>query len=614
MKRFRVKVVGLGLALVAGSAVAGDGEWRAPGAPAPPGAPELLPPALRAPGAPESGAIWLPARQPNSAPLVVPAAAVAPPAPGPGSRPSGPAPTPWPPAPPTAAGPRGGELPSGPLPLIPPIPAPDVVSRPEAPAPMVEVSPAPLQPDPAPAPRPVIEPMMPPPHAPEFLPVPKREPLPAPRPTDGSGDAPKPTQPTLPTAPPELMYPAGALEVNKHRTFGSAPISISRDYPALRSEISLDSDDPLAFANRGFVRAEYLLWWMPGYPVPVLATTNSNPNLTGYFGEPGTTAILGPGALVGSTRSGFRVRAGLWLNEGHSWGVDAGFFTLGNLSETAVRDSAQFPTITRPFFSPNVMPGSTAVIGEFGESVALPGILRGTLTARGESELWGADVNLRKCLFTKCDSRAELFAGYRHLNLRERLTITENITVIGDGAGRLDVVDPVGTRVVVQDRFATRNAFHGGQIGAYYEHRFGRWDVDARASVAFGTNVQTLDISATQVRTRPGMAPMVFTNGGLLAAGSNIGQFEQTSFGFVPELTLNVGYRITPRVRVFGGYNFLLWTNVIRPGDQIDRVVDLTFVPNAPAVMPSGQARPRPTFTQRDLVINGVQVGLELRW
>ena len=102
--------------------------------------------------------------------------------------------------------------------------------------------------------------------------------------------------------------------------------------------------------------------------------------------------------------------------------------------------------------------------------------------------------------------------------------------------------------------------------------------------------------------------------GGLLAAGPNLGRFTRDQFSVVPELTLNVGYNVTPNLRLFAGYNFLLWTNVIRPGDQIDHVVDLTFVPNAPPVSFSGLNRPRPLFAQRDLVVNGIQFGLDWRW
>jgi hypothetical protein len=656
MKRFRVKIVGLGLALAAGSAVADDGEWRAPGA-VPPGAPELLPPALRA-APPDGKTIWLPARAPAAPSHLLPASAVSPPvAPAPAPPVSGaPAPTPWPPVPPGTQG-RYGPLPPIPPMPVAPSPAPAVSGVPspdsavpggteivvplapvQSPVPEVAVTPTPRQPDAVPPPRPIAptpatsggaeSPPMKLPVMPESPPPPKKEPLPNPRPFEEpaapaargpSHAAPvwgASAQPALPPAPPELMYPAGALEVHKHGTFGSPPIRLSRDFGTAHDAINLDGEDTGAslLSSRAFVRGEYLLWWLPGFPVPVLATTNRDPSASGFFGEPGTTAITGPGALVGSTRSGFRVRAGLWFTDRRSYGIDAGFFTLGDLSETAVRTPDQFPTITRPFFAPNARPGSDTIIGEFGEAVSLPGLLRGTLTARGDSRFLGTDVNLRACLFTDCNSRAEFFVGYRYLSLRERLTLTEDITVIGNTAGRLDVVDPVGTRVVVRDQFATRNAFHGGQVGVYYERQYGRWDIDTRASVGLGTNYQTLTIGAIQVRQRPGMAPMTFTGGGLLAAGPNIGSFDQTRFSVVPELTLNVGYRVTPRLRAFAGYNFLLWTNVIRPGDQIDRVVDLTFVPNAPAVAPSGLLRPRPPFVQRDLAVNGVQFGLDFRW
>jgi hypothetical protein len=53
---------------------------------------------------------------------------------------------------------------------------------------------------------------------------------------------------------------------------------------------------------------------------------------------------------------------------------------------------------------------------------------------------------------------------------------------------------------------------------------------------------------------------------------------------------------------------------VIRPGDQIDHVVDLSFVPNAPPASFSGQLRPHPLFKQSDLVVNGIQFGLQAQW
>ena len=304
----------------------------------------------------------------------------------------------------------------------------------------------------------------------------------------------------------------------------------------------------------------------------------------------------------------------MWFDDGASCGLDVGGFFLGQRSASVLLSPDQNPLITRPIFAPNLIPGTATPLGENGEAVAVPGILRGSLSVRGDSSLWGMDVNLRKSLCTPCNTRAEVFAGYRHLSLRESLTVTEDITVIGPGGNRLAITDPVGTRVVVQDRFATRNSFNGGQVGGLYERRFGRWDWDIRGSVALGSTHQELDIDGSQVRQPPGMAPMTF-RGGLLAAGPNLGHFTRDRFSVAPEISLNVGYRLTPGLRVFAGYNFLYWSNVIRPGDQIDHTVDLTFVPNS--LMGSnfsGQYRPRPLFKQSDLAINGIQVGLDWRW
>jgi hypothetical protein len=473
--------------------------------------------------------------------------------------------------------------------------------------------------------------MMVPPTAPGAVPLPdsatSAKPLHAPRPLDPTPQQLPQTvqQPELQPAPADLMYPAGAFDGSKPGYFGSPPIRLTRDYPPVRDLLQsphgrdgvtiLDEtvDGPGGPMNRFFVSGEYLLWWLPGFPTPVLATTNANTALNGYLGEPGTTAVIGPGPLLASTRSGLRLRAGAWLDDSGSLGVDSGFFILPQTSSSTTTSPNAYSLITRPVYVPNLIPGTKTPLGENGESVAIPGILRGSVTARADSELWGADLNLRKCLFSGCDSRAELFAGYRYLNLSESLTVTENISAIGPGGSRINLPDPVGTQVFVQDRFVTHNQFNGGQIGALYQHWWGRLSVDARGSLGLGDTHQVLNIDGYQVVAQPGAAPMTF-RGGLLAAGPNLGRFTEDRFSVVPELTLNIGYRITQNVRVFAGYNLLLWTNVIRPGDQIDHTVDLTFVPNALPAGFSGQYRPHPLFAQRDLVVNGVQFGVDVRW
>lgn len=466
----------------------------------------------------------------------------------------------------------------------------------------------PNQSSPLPPPRPAAEP-----------PRPAAEP---PRPATPAGtpaSGPPGPLPAIAPGPVCVTPEAGGLEPHpalasparvpvRHGTFGSPNLTLSRDYHFLDFfGIGLIGDEADAIVpgetpatDRSFVQAEYLLWWVRPANIPVLASTAEGQSF-GYLGMPGTQTLLGPGTFGSTARNGFRIRGGTVLGDS-GWAIDGSYFFLGEQSTTFAINSDQFPTIARPIFAPN-----PPINGEFGELVAFPGLSTGSLKVDTGSFLWGADVNLRSCICRTCTARSEWFVGFRHLNLRENLTITEFVTAAGPAAP-----DPVGTQITVQDRFATHNTFYGGQIGWAASRRAGRFDFDTRLSVALGGTNQTLDISGGQQRVRPGQPPEQFT-GGLLAAGPNLGQFSRNMFSVVPEATLNVGFWLTPTVRTYVGYNYLFWSNVLRPGDQIDRTVDLTFVPNAPQ-FPFTVNRPQPTFKQSDVWAQGIQFGLEARW
>jgi hypothetical protein len=502
------------------------------------------------------------------------------------------------------------------MPIVGQPPMPDDLPKPPSkPLPIPRMTDDPqLAPKPRPAqPVPPKTQPAPPPRAVEAKPAPKPTPPPATKPTTPN------TLPPInpgPTVAPAVIEPGGlephpslsaTLIPVRHGTVGSPNLTLSRDYHFLDFfGVGLLGDDANAVLpgegpapDQSFVQAEYLLWWVRSANVPVLASTATG-QMFGYLGMPGTDVLLGPGSFGTTSRNGFRTRAGTWLGDS-GLGVDGGFFFLGRQSTRFEINSDRFPTIARPIFAPN--PG---IAGEFAELVAFPGLSTGALRVDTNSYLWGADVNLRGCVCRTCDARAEWFVGYRHLNLREDVTITEFITA---GA---NAPDPAGTSIRVQDRFATHNTFHGGQIGWAAGRKYGRFDVDTRVSVALGVTHQVLDIAGFQERTRPGQPRETFT-GGLLAAGPNLGKFTRDRFSVVPEATLNVGYWVTPGFRAYVGYNYLFWSNVLRPGEQIDRTVDLTFVPNAPRV-PFGQNRPLPAFKQADLWAQGLQFGLEARW
>jgi hypothetical protein len=632
MMRIRGKALGLGLALAAGPLVAQP--------------PALLPPTVRtgewsAGGA--SDAVWFPARAATPRPAPMPAVPTAPlvvaPLPAIPTAPLVVAPplvAPPPPAvvrpvqaeaEPVTLGPRTGAVSAelGPLPSIPalpdvtaaPQPFPVVADLPPIPTvmpvqPVVQPQPAPPLPQP-PLPQPKVEPPPPPPAT-----VPPSDAPPRPQPTPLPAPQSAPPQPELQTAPPELLVPGGYQLPPRHTAFGSDPVSISRDYPTLHDLFRIrhdradgvdGTDDPGAgpAADRGYVRLEYLMWWVNPQRIPVLASTSTTGGL-GFLGEPGTAALLGPGRYGDQFRSGFRVRGGWWCDDDGHVGVDGSFFFLGRNTTSTTFDSADTPTITRPFFAAN--DGGF----EFGERVSRPGFARGTLAVDATSSLYGFDANLRHALCRTCGFRSEVFVGYRALALNESLTVTEYITA-------LNTADPAGTRIVVQDQFTTTNRFHGGQLGYAAERNWGRVSLDGRASVALGNTHQTVEVTGFQQKQRPGEAAVLFPNGGLLAAGPNLGRFTDDRFSVVPEVSLNLGYWLTPGVKFYVGYNALYWSNVARPGDQVDRTIDVTFIPNPPVNPATGQVpafsgmnRPVVPFRQDHLWVNGIQLGAEWRW
>src|SRR5205823_3226983 len=102
--------------------------------------------------------------------------------------------------------------------------------------------------------------------------------------------------------------------------------------------------------------------------------------------------------------------------------------------------------------------------------------------------------------------------------------------------------------------------------------------LDLRGKLALGVTHQEINISGGQSLTNAAGTAQAL--GGLLALNSNIGDFSRDRFSVVPELGVNVGYNLTPNLRAFCGYNFLYWSSVVRPGDQIDRGLDITRPPN----------------------------------
>ena len=355
--------------------------------------------------------------------------------------------------------------------------------------------------------------------------------------------------------------------------------------------------------------SEYLMWWTNGSPTPTLVSTGPAAS-NGILGQPGVASLFGgDGNAATIMRSGYRGGFEWWFGPRGLWAFDGHGFFLSQRGSSTAFSSDQNPLIARPFNNLNTgLPSA--------EIVAFPGVFRGGIAVGQSSSLLGADLNLRRKLYDGCKGcYVDLLFGYRMLSMSEELSIAEQSTRLNPIANP-NPANPSQSIVhgTAFDRFQTKNVFNGGQIGTAMGFTHGRWTLDMRTLVAIGATSSIVDISGGQSNTLNN-GTTVSTPGGLLALNSNSGRFYHQQFSIVPEVTFNLGYNLSEHCRLFVGYNFLYWTHVLRPGDQVDTGLDANRIPNFPAsVNTLSSARPTVPMTQRDFFAQGINFGLMLKW
>lgn len=345
-----------------------------------------------------------------------------------------------------------------------------------------------------------------------------------------------------------------------------------------------------------WVRGEYMVGWTTGQRLPPLLTTGSGA-LPGALGDPRTRVLFGGQEVNDQDRHGFRVGLGGYFDNACRIGMQAGFFLLPGMS---TKGQAGSPTtaVSRPFTNAQSRAADIEV-------VSLPGDTNGTSTVNARSgDLLGADALLRCNLCCECGYRIDFLAGYRYLQLGEKLTVNENLQPLVAPFVR-------GTRILVQDSFGTDNYFNGGTVGLSLEAQRGNWCLEVAPRLSIGGNSRTVRIQGLTSVSVPGQTQVTGV-GGLLAQTSNIGKYESCEFSLVPELDLTVSYRICSWLRASAGYSGLYWGKLVRPGNQIDLTVNRDLIP--PQTATTGPQRPAYSQRSSDLWMHGVRAGLELRW
>jgi hypothetical protein len=361
---------------------------------------------------------------------------------------------------------------------------------------------------------------------------------------------------------------------------------------------------------------DYLMWWQKGLDVPPLLTTSTTGTTqanAGVLGLNSTSTLIGNDDLLTGRMNGGRIRFGWWFANCPKLGIEGEYFGLDTLRHDSVNQSTGNPILARPFF--NIAP-ATGFAREDSELVAFPNIVSGSFTLNAFSTIDGAAVRFRRMLccgtnstcsplcggMVETQSRIDATLGWRFLQLREGLTMTEDLQ-------SLQTVAPGD--FLIQDSFRTRNQFNGVELGVLRSSRRGCWSLDLMSRISLGNTRQEVIISGS-TETRQNNQTQNY-NTGFLAQRSNIGTYTREEFGLVTELGATLGYTIGCHWRLTAGYTFINWCNVVRPGDQIDLDVNPNLL--APETTPFvGALRPRFAFRETDYWLQGINLGAEYRW
>jgi Putative beta barrel porin-7 (BBP7) len=354
---------------------------------------------------------------------------------------------------------------------------------------------------------------------------------------------------------------------------------------------------------RFWLRSEYMIWWIKSANFPPLVTSGDTSDpLPGALNSLNTTILFGNPGMDFFDRKGGRFSAGWWLDDEQVRGVEASYFFVGGRSINRRIESPGNPPLANPFFNVNTGMADASL-------VTYPGIMSGAVSVEAPSFLQGADINFTTAVWQNEHIRLEALAGFRWVNLSEDLRIA-NTSLVQLAPQYAGLVPFDGN--TISDNFELHNHFYGGQLGARFEFEHKRWTISLLGKVALGVSHQSANIHGyTNIDTTPAIAQ----DGGLYAVSSNSGRFTQNAFAVVPEAGINLQFRLTDNIRLFAGYTFLYWSNVARPGDQVDTNVNLNFVPTSTTFgTAGGPNRPAFSFRTTDFFAHGVNMGLELRY
>jgi hypothetical protein len=366
--------------------------------------------------------------------------------------------------------------------------------------------------------------------------------------------------------------------------------------------------------------AEYLLLWSKNGPVdfPLVTIGSTADKVGGALGQPNTVVLFPAGdPLDFGATSGARMVLGYWFDRQGSFGLEGVGMVMEQRANTSrfTSNGSGAPLLGQPFLNTGAGINAKAGLSDFNDS-AMPLVAVGGVDVVARSQLYGFEVNAVTNLLRDDSWNVDVFGGFRWLGLDESLIIT-NASVAAPGFVSFfeNTAFPPPAVTSSLDNFTTHNHFYGANIGGRLDYKTNNWLFGVALRVGLGDVREEVDVKGFSSLFVGPVGPVSTVPTGFLAGPNNSGRFTEDTFGVVPQVDLKVGYQFNSHLSAYVGYMFLYWSDVVRPGSQIDPNVNPNKVPTFVDLgQPGGTQNPLPQFSHSEYWIQGVSFGVEVKF
>jgi hypothetical protein len=412
-----------------------------------------------------------------------------------------------------------------------------------------------------------------PPPVKETVPPPLAK-LPAP-PAPAVGKPPAPPEPGVGKAPPKDAHQGSAPPKDAHQ--GSTPpkdahLAPLPPFPGQpgphghgEPDVCCPPDPQPPTVTCWHIGFEYLLWFTNKDNLPPLATNGSFQDARpAALDRPSTRVLLGGNQLEDDRHHGVRFTFGVGVDNSIDWSFLASFFILERTTTERLFTSTggnATPVLARPFF--NVTRGL-----EDSDPIAIPNIAAGAINFSYDRRLYGGDANFRYVYIDDGSHHIYFLLGGRALWLDESL----HVDMISQDLPGIGVP---GNSYFLRESFSVSSRFYGGQVGLEYEFRVGPVSIAAAGKFAIGGVDLVQENRAFTRIVEPNGIVTSSADRALYVSPNNAGTFRRTTFAWIPEGTLKVGFDFNEYVRLSVGYTGFYLSEALRVGRSIDRFVNV---------------------------------------